>query len=204
TARFTPTRTDGAPGDRPRRCPMIRSTGAAGGIAAAQAVGGAAGGSCRPPPRCGPASRCARGPSCTPTATAPSMRATCAISRTALARRIGLRPGRRVASLAPGVHGHGLMIALGALAVGAPLVDLTHLPGPERVALLHHTSPHLLTGVPVHLADLLQADIELAGGRTLQIPRVVSGSDPLAPELRADLARHYRARVHDVHGTTET
>ena len=121
-------------------------------------------------------------------------------SLTDLARRIGLRPGRRVASLAPGVHGHGLMIALGALAVGAPLVDLTHLPGPERVALLHHTSPHLLTGVPVHLADLLQADIELAGGRTLQIPRVVSGSDPLAPELRADLARHYR----DVHGTTET
>src|SRR5699024_3030592 len=41
-------------------------------------------------------------------------------SLTDLARRIGLRPGRRVASLAPGVHGHGLMIALGALAVGAP------------------------------------------------------------------------------------
>lgn len=125
-------------------------------------------------------------------------------SLTDLARRIGLRPGRRVACLAPGVHGHGLLVALGALAFGAPLVDLSHLPGPERVALLHHTSPHLLTGVPVHLADLLQADIELAGGRTLQILRVVSGSDPLSPALRADLARHYRARVHDVHGTTET
>ena len=124
-------------------------------------------------------------------------------SLTDLARRIGLRPGRRVACLAPGVHGHGLLVALGALAFGAPLVDLSHLPGPERVALLHHTSPHLLTGAPVHLADLLQADVELAGGRTLQIPRVVSGSDPLLPELRADLARHYRARVHDVHGSIE-
>lgn len=125
-------------------------------------------------------------------------------SLTDLARRIGLRPGRRIACLAPGVHGHGLMIALGALALGAPLVDLSHLPGPERVALLHHSSPDLLTGVPVHLVDLLLADTELAGGRTLQIPRVVSGSDLLAPELRADLARHYRARVHDVYGTTET
>lgn len=125
-------------------------------------------------------------------------------SLTDLARRIGLRPGRRIACLAPGVHGHGLMIALGALALGAPLVDLSHLPGPERVALLHHSSPDLLTGVPVHLVDLLLADTDLAGGRTLQIPRVVSGSDLLTPELRADLARHYRARVHDVYGTTET
>lgn len=121
-----------------------------------------------------------------------------------LARRIGLRPGRQVACLAPGVHGHGLTIALGALALGAPLVDLTHLPAPERVALLHHCSPDLLTGVPVHLVDLLRADTELAGGRTLRIPHVVSGSDRLAPELRADLSRHFRARVHDVYGTTET
>src|SRR5699024_10449852 len=51
-------------------------------------------------------------------------------SLTDLARRIGLRPGRRVASLAPGVHGHGLMIALGALAAGAPVLDLTPTPGP--------------------------------------------------------------------------
>ncbi|MDN5600243.1 MAG: AMP-binding protein [Brachybacterium sp.] len=121
-----------------------------------------------------------------------------------LARRIGLRRGRRIACLAPGVHGHGLMIALGALALGAPLVDLTHLPGPERVALLHHSSPDLLTGVPVHLVDLLRADTELAGGRTLRIPHVVSGSDLLTPDLRADLARHYRAQVHDVYGTSGT
>lgn len=121
-----------------------------------------------------------------------------------LARRIGLRPGRRVACLAPGVHGHGLTMALGALALGAPLIDLTHLPGPERVALLHHSSPDLLTGVPVHLVDLLRTDLELAGGRTLRIPHVVSGSDLLLPELRADLSRHFRARVHDVYGTTET
>lgn len=121
-----------------------------------------------------------------------------------LARRIGLRPGRSVANLAPGVHGHGLTITLGALALSAPLVDLTHLPGDERVALLHRSSPALLTGVPVHLADLLGADSEHSGGRSLQIPHVVSGSDALSPDLRADLARRFRARVHDVYGTTET
>ena len=121
-----------------------------------------------------------------------------------LGRRIGLHPGRSIACAAPGVHGHGLVAALGALALGAPLVDLSHLPAAERVELLHRTSPAVLTGVPVHLTDLLHADRELAGGRPLTIPRIVSGSDVLAPSLRADLARHFRGRVHDVYGTTET
>jgi O-succinylbenzoic acid--CoA ligase len=121
-----------------------------------------------------------------------------------LGRRIGLRPGRRIACAAPGVHGHGLVAALGALALGAPLIDLSHLPAAERVALLHRTSPDVLTGVPVHLSDLLHADRELGGGRPLTIPRIVSGSDVLSPALRADLSRHFRGRVHDVYGTTET
>ena len=121
-----------------------------------------------------------------------------------LGRRIGLRPGRSIACAAPGVHGHGLVAALGALALGAPLVDLSHLAAAERVALLHRTSPAVLTGVPVHLTDLLHADRELGGGRPLTIPRIVSGSDVLSPSLRADLARHFRGRVHDVYGTTET
>lgn len=120
-----------------------------------------------------------------------------------LARRIGLRPGRRVASAAPGVHGHGLLVALGSLALGAPLLDLSHLPAAQRVALLHRGSPDLLTGVPVHLADLLKADRTLGQGRPLSVARVVSGSDMLSAELRADLTRHFRARVHDVYGTTE-
>lgn len=121
-----------------------------------------------------------------------------------LAHRTGLRRGRRIASAAPGVRGHGLQVALGAFALGAPLVDLTHLPSAERVTLLHRTAPHLLTGVPVHLADILDADRELGGNRPLRIRRVISGSDVLTPELRADLARQWSARVHDVYGTTET
>lgn len=121
-----------------------------------------------------------------------------------LARRIGLRPGRTIACAAPGLHGHGLQTALGALALGAPLIDLTHLPTAERIELLHRSSPDLLTGVPVHLHDILEAHRSLGGGRPLRIPRIVSGSDVLSAELRADLARHFRARVHDVYGTTET
>lgn len=121
-----------------------------------------------------------------------------------LARRVGLRPGRRVASAAPGVHGHGLLVALGALALGAPLVDLSHQPAASKVALLHRTEVSVLTGVPVHLADLMQADQELGANRPLRIPRVVSGSDQLQTTLQTDLARHFRARVHDVYGTTET
>lgn len=120
-----------------------------------------------------------------------------------LARRIGLRPGVRIASAAPGVHGHGLLVALGALALGAPLVDLTHLRPGARVRLLRDTSPQLLTGVPLHLADVLAADQALCEGRPLRIARVVSGSDVLGDGLRADLARHFRARVHDVYGTSE-
>lgn len=121
-----------------------------------------------------------------------------------LARRIGLGPGRRVACLTPGVHGHGLLVALGALAIGAPMVDLSHLPGPERVALLHRTSPDLLSGIPVHLRDLLLAEREQGRGHPLHISRVVSGSDTLSPALRADLARQFRARVHAVYGTDAT
>lgn len=121
-----------------------------------------------------------------------------------LGRRIGMRPRQRIACAAPGVHGHGLLVSLGSLALGATLVDLSHLPTPDRLALLHRSAPDLLTGVPVHLVDLLTADRALGRGRSLRIPRVVSGSDALSPELRADLARHFRARVHDVYGTTET
>ncbi|WP_341857053.1 hypothetical protein [Brachybacterium sp. GPGPB12] len=76
-----------------------------------------------------------------------------------LARRIGSRPGRVTACAAPGVHGHGLVATLGALTLGAPLVDLTHLPAAERIALLRTAPrPRRSTGVPVHLADLLRAD----------------------------------------------
>ncbi|WP_394216026.1 acyl-CoA synthetase [Brachybacterium vulturis] len=121
-----------------------------------------------------------------------------------LARRIGLAPGRRVACLTPGVHGHGLLVALGALAIGAPMVDLSHLPGPERVALLHRASPDLLSGIPVHLSDLLRAEREQDRGQPLHISRVVAGSDALSPALRADLARQFRARVHDVYGSDAT
>lgn len=121
-----------------------------------------------------------------------------------LARRVGLRPGRTVASAAPGVHGHGLQVALGALGLGAVLVDLSHLPSRPRIELLHRTSPDLLTGVPVHLSDVLTADLEHAAKRSLRVPRVISGSDRLDDELRADLARRFRARVHDVYGTSET
>lgn len=120
-----------------------------------------------------------------------------------LARRIGLRAGTRVATAAPGVHGHGLLIALGALSRGAPLVDLTHLPAADRITLLHRSAPRVLTGMPVHLSDLLRADQELSGNRPLRIRRVVSGSDVLPEELRADLARRWSARVHDVYGTIE-
>lgn len=123
---------------------------------------------------------------------------------TSLARRIGLRRGVKIASAAPGVHGHGLLLALGALSIGAHLVDLTHLPSARRVELLHSTTPDLLSGVPVHLADLLQADVIVAGNRPLRISRVISGSDVLSDELRADLTRRWSARVHDVYGTTET
>ncbi|GAA4524739.1 AMP-binding protein [Brachybacterium paraconglomeratum] len=121
-----------------------------------------------------------------------------------LGRRIGMRRGQRIACAAPGVHGHGLLVSLGSLALGATLVDLSHLPAPQRVTLLHRSAPDLLTGVPVHLVDLLTADRALDRGQALHIPRVVSGSDQLSPGLRADLARHFRARVHDVYGTTET
>lgn len=121
-----------------------------------------------------------------------------------LSRRIGMRPGRVVASLAPGVHGHGLLIALGALALRCPLVDLTHLPPRRRIELLQRTGPHVLTGLPVHLHDLLEAEEAWGANRVLRIPRVVSGSDVLSLALRADLSRRFRARVHDVYGTTET
>lgn len=120
-----------------------------------------------------------------------------------LARRIGLRAGARVATAAPGVQGHGLLVALGALSLGAPLVDLTHLPATERITVLHRSAPRVLTGMPVHLSDLLRADQELGGNRPLRIRRVVSGSDVLTDELRADLARRWGARVHDVYGTVE-
>lgn len=121
-----------------------------------------------------------------------------------LVRRIGLRAGARVATAAPGVHGQGLLIALGALSLGAPLVDLTHLPAAARITLLHQTTPRVLSGIPVHLSDLLHTDQELGGNRPLRIPRVVSGSDVLDPALSADLTRRWSSRVHDVYGTSET
>lgn len=121
-----------------------------------------------------------------------------------LAKRIGLRRHAVVATALPGVQGLGLRLALESLAAGAPLVDLSHLSVQRRLAMLHRTTPHLLVGTPMHLADLLEADGELSGHRALRIPRIASGADRLDPELHADLARHWRARVHDVYGTTET
>lgn len=120
-----------------------------------------------------------------------------------LAHRIGVRRGRRIATALPGVHGLGLLVALGALSLGAPLVDLSHLDSAQKVAMLHSTAPYLLIGSPVHLADLLHVDRDLSGNRPLRIRRVVSGTAPLPADLQADLTRHWSARVHDVYGTIE-
>ena len=117
-----------------------------------------------------------------------------------LARRIGLRPGRSIASLVPGVRAQGLLVALGALGLGAPLVDLSHLTGPERVALLHRSSPDLLTGLPVHLEDLLRAEQVLGRERRCASPRVISarrsprparGPRPPVPGAGARRLRHH-------------
>lgn len=121
-----------------------------------------------------------------------------------LAQRTGLRPRARLATALPGVHGNGLLLAIGALSIGAPLVDLSCLPTAERLALLHRTAPRILLGTPVHLADLLHADRDLSAGRTQRIDRVLSTAHQLDDELRADLSRHWRARVHDVYSTSET
>lgn len=131
--------------------------------------------------------------------TAPQLR-----TLTDLARRIGVRKGARVATAIPGVHAHGLLLALAALSAGSPLVDVSHLRVVDRVALLHRTSPRMLVGTPVHLADILAADRELSGHVPLRIDRIVSTTDVLPDELRADLARHWHARVHDVYGSVET
>ncbi|GAA1321083.1 AMP-binding protein [Brachybacterium rhamnosum] len=131
--------------------------------------------------------------------TAPQLR-----TLTDLARRIGVRRGARVATAIPGVHAHGLLLALAALSAGSPLVDVSHLRVVDRVALLHRTSPRMLVGTPVHLADILAADRELSGHVPLRIDRIVSTTDVLPDELRADLARHWHARVHDVYGSVET
>src|SRR5699024_4718261 len=121
-----------------------------------------------------------------------------------LARRTGLRRGRRIASAVPGSEGHGLLVALGTFALRAHLVDRTHLPSDSRIELLHRTGPQLLTGAPVHLADVLDADRELRRNRPLHIDRIVSGSDELDATLRTDLAQHFGARIHDVRGTMGT
>lgn len=120
-----------------------------------------------------------------------------------LAHRIGVRPRRPIATAFPGVHGLGLLVALGALSLGAPLVDLSHLPSGRKAALLHRSAPHLLVGSPIHLADLMHVDRERGGNRPLRIRRVISASAALPADLRADLARHWSARVHDVYGTIE-
>lgn len=120
------------------------------------------------------------------------------------ARRVGLRRGQRIATVTPGVHRHGLMVALGALALRSTLVDLTHLPAAERAELLQRSAPDVLTGIPVQLEALLHAHRSLGGEPPLRIAQVISGSDTLTPALRDELAEHFGARVHDVYSTSET
>lgn len=113
--------------------------------------------------------------------------------------RLPLARVRRVACLAPLDRAHGLGTFVAATAVGAVFHDVTRLDPAEAAARLAEAPPDLLTGVPVHLERLVgQAP------RSLRVPRVVSGSDMLAPDTVAALVDKLGARVWNSYGTTET
>lgn len=113
-------------------------------------------------------------------------------------RRLRLPPGP-VLVLAPLDHGHGLTMTLAGLVRGRAVLLGGGMRPAEQAELARRHRPVTVTGVPVQLARLLDADPAALDAVRL----VVSGSSRLEPALRARLAAS-GARVLDCYGTTET
>ncbi|NUT33931.1 MAG: SDR family NAD(P)-dependent oxidoreductase [Hamadaea sp.] len=115
-------------------------------------------------------------------------------------RLIPLRPGTPIAVAAPAYHGYGLSYLAAGLALGAPVVLATGL-RPHRLREIVDTHrPTALFALPVQLgrlADLPEADA--LHGRT----RLVTGSEPLDPELCLRLLDVFGDRLFNLFGATE-
>jgi acyl-CoA synthetase (AMP-forming)/AMP-acid ligase II len=111
-------------------------------------------------------------------------------------RRLDLPIGP-VLLLAPPDHGHGLSALAGALVRGVPVILASGRTPDEQAELAARHRPSSVSGVPAQLGRLLDA----GGFDGAEV--VVSGSSPLAPELRRRLETG-GVVVHDAFGATGT
>jgi acyl-CoA synthetase (AMP-forming)/AMP-acid ligase II len=122
-----------------------------------------------------------------------------ALTLASLLAAIDLRPGHPVLILPPLHHGHGLIVAIACLLVGAPVVAR----GPDVVDLLARHDVAVLTAVPLQLRRLADA----LDGDPRPLPalrRVVSGSARLPAALSERLTTRLGPVLVDLFGSTET
>ncbi|MEV6966139.1 SDR family NAD(P)-dependent oxidoreductase [Hamadaea sp. NPDC051192] len=115
-------------------------------------------------------------------------------------RHIPIRAGRPIIVAVPAYHGYGLSYLAAGLALGAPVVLV---PGKDPAAVLAAAREHRPTAIfalPEHLAGLAaQPDAaDLPPG-----VRIVTGAEPLAPELSRQLLDVFGDRVYNLFGSTE-
>lgn len=113
---------------------------------------------------------------------------------------IPIRRGRPILVATPAYHGYGLTYLAAGLALGAPVVLV---PGRDPRAVLAAAREHRPTAVfalPQHLAALAELPDapDLPPGT-----RIVTGAEPLAPQLSERLLEVFGDRVFNLFGSTE-
>ncbi|NUR69912.1 MAG: SDR family NAD(P)-dependent oxidoreductase [Hamadaea sp.] len=115
-------------------------------------------------------------------------------------KHIPIRTGRPIIVAVPAYHGYGLSYLAAGLALGAPVVLV---PGKDPAAVLAAAKEHRPTAVfalPEHLAGLA------AHPDAAELPRgvrIVTGAEPLDPQLSQRLLEVFGDRVYNLFGSTE-
>lgn len=120
-----------------------------------------------------------------------------------LHRRVGIATTDTVLGCSPLHHGHGLQLLAATLLTGATLVSAPYASPEARLQRMRDRGVTMLSGVPTQLERLV-AHVEASGEPAPTLRRIVSGSEPLSPELVTRLHAAWGPVVMNAYGTTET
>jgi acyl-coenzyme A synthetase/AMP-(fatty) acid ligase len=120
-------------------------------------------------------------------------------------RLVPLRPGRPLVLAAPAHHGYGLAYLAAGLALGVPIVLAAGLSAAQTLDLALAHDVGVVVALPVQLRRLV-AEAESRREEGVAVPRlraIISGAEPLPPELHDRLVRVFGRVVYNLYGTTE-
>ncbi|MBO0871478.1 MAG: AMP-binding protein, partial [Micromonosporaceae bacterium] len=119
-------------------------------------------------------------------------------------RLVPLRPGEPLVLAVPACHGYGLVYLAAGLALGVPVVLAEGYSAEQILAAVAEQGAGVLVALPVQLRRIADLPAQVRDGYRLSgLRAVLTGCDPLPPELSGRLGEVFGDKVFNLYGSTE-